>query len=234
MFKVYNLYLKHIKIIGVNMIVVVGGIKGGSGKTMLATNLTVMRAMAGKRVLLVDADEQHSSSDWAAQRISSESSLIDNWSTVRLAGKNLYAEVKKMMKDYDDVIVDVGGRDTTSQRSALSIADVLLSPVRPRSVDIWTLDDLQNLINQMSAVNHSLSCYSVINQADPVGSDNDEAFKVLSDYTEIKCLPQYIGMRKGFANAMTNGMGVTELKNADPKAVQEITTLYEAIYNKHV
>lgn len=213
------------------MIVVVGGIKGGSGKTMLATNLTVMRAMAGKRVLLVDADEQHSSSDWAAQRVGSEN-LVNSLSTVRLSGKTLYAKIKKMMKNYDDVVVDVGGRDTTSQRSALSIADVFLTPVRPRSIDIWTLDDLQQLINQISAVNHKLICYGVINQADPVGSDNDEAFKIISEYPEIKCLSQFVGMRKCFANAMTNGMGLLELKNADPKAVQEIKSIYEAVYQK--
>lgn len=210
------------------MIVVIGGIKGGSGKTMLATNLTVMRAVEGKRVLLVDADEQHSTSDWAAQRIGSETP--DNWTTVRLAGKSLYSEIQKMMRDYDDVIVDVGGRDTTSQRSALSIADILLTPVRPRSVDIWTLDDLQIMINQMHAVNHKLKCYSVINQADPIGSDNDEAFKVLSEYPEFTCLPNFIGMRKGFSNAMTSGKGVIELKNADPKAVYEMKLLYNSIY----
>lgn len=47
------------------MIIVVGGIKGGSGKSTLTTNLTVNRALEGKRVLLVDADEQRSASDWA-------------------------------------------------------------------------------------------------------------------------------------------------------------------------
>jgi anion-transporting ArsA/GET3 family ATPase len=35
------------------MIIVVAGIKGGSGKTTLATNLTVMRSLSGKDVLLV-------------------------------------------------------------------------------------------------------------------------------------------------------------------------------------
>ncbi len=212
------------------MLLVVGGIKGGSGKTMIATNLTVIRALSGKRVLLVDADEQHSTSDWAAQRVGSDHNSLNNWTTIRLAGKSLYTEIQKMMKDYDDIIVDVGGRDTTSQRSALSIADILLTPVRPRSVDIWTLDDLQIMINQMNAVNHKLKCYSVINQADPIGSDNDEAFKVLSEYPDFTCLPNFIGMRKSFSNAMSSGKGIIELKNADQKAVNELKLLYLAIY----
>jgi hypothetical protein len=29
-----------------------------------------------------------------------------------------------MAKDYDDILIDTGGRDTTSQRSALTIADI--------------------------------------------------------------------------------------------------------------
>ena len=50
------------------MIVVCGGIKGGGGKTTIATNLAVMRSQAGKDVLSVDADEQDSASDFALVR----------------------------------------------------------------------------------------------------------------------------------------------------------------------
>ena len=49
------------------MIVVVGGIKGGSGKTTVATNLAVMRAKIAD-LLLIDADDQETASDFTILR----------------------------------------------------------------------------------------------------------------------------------------------------------------------
>ena len=50
------------------MIVLIGGEKGGTGKTTLATNLAQMRAARGHDVLLVDTDKQESASSWASLR----------------------------------------------------------------------------------------------------------------------------------------------------------------------
>src|SRR6185312_4138150 len=128
------------------MILVCGGIKGGSGKTTFATNLTVMRSIDGKKVLLIDADEQKSSSDWVDQR---EAMKIDtSWTTVQLSGKAIHSQIVRFKQDYDDIIVDVGGRDTTSQRSALTVADVFLIPFKPRSLDIWTIGSVINLVSE--------------------------------------------------------------------------------------
>ena len=50
------------------MIIVVGGIKGGSGKTTVATNLAVIRSTAGRDLLLIDADDQETASDFTILR----------------------------------------------------------------------------------------------------------------------------------------------------------------------
>ncbi len=50
------------------MITVVGGTKGGSGKSTVATNLAVMLSLAGRDVLLVDADDQETSKDFTSLR----------------------------------------------------------------------------------------------------------------------------------------------------------------------
>lgn len=209
------------------MILVVGGIKGGSGKTTLATNLTVLRSAKGKKVLLVDADDQKSVSDWIEQRLGS--SIKTDWATIQISGSLIYSELRKMQNDYDDIIIDVGGRDTTSQRSALAIADTYLLPFQPRSLDIWTIGSVRKLINEIKSVNPNLKTLAAINRADPKGADNEDAMQVISEVPELK-FTCTIGQRKAFANAASYGLGVSELKITDKKAIQEIESLYHSIY----
>lgn len=211
------------------MIVVIGGIKGGSGKTTLASNLTVMRALFGKKVLLVDADEQRSASDWAEHRESL--GITTPWTTIQLAGPSVRTEIIKMRDHYDEIIVDTGGRDTTSQRAALTIADILIAPFQPRSLDVWTIGKLSTLLEEVRIVNPKLKGIAVINRADPQGSDNHDAMEIIKESDHVQCLPNTIGQRKAFANAAAEGLGVVELKLHDKKALYEINQLCDSIFN---
>lgn len=211
------------------MIVMIAGVKGGTGKTTIATNLAVMRAATGKKLLLVDADEQRSTTIWANQR--DVLGIETKWTTVSFGGKALRSQLLRMKDDYDDIIIDVGGRETTSLRASLSIADVCIVPFKPRSLDIWTLGDVKSVIAEMKPVNPNLRVFAFINQADSKGSDNEGSKSILEESDEIKCMPMTVGCRKAFANAASDGLSVTEMKVQDKKAIQEITSVYDFIYN---
>lgn len=211
------------------MIIVVGGIKGGSGKTTIATNLAVMRSMH-KKVLLVDADEQKSAWDWSQQRDAYKPDLLrGTFSTVCMSGKAIYSNLQRLREDYDDIIVDTGGRDTTSQRSALCVADKFMLPFKPSSIDIWTLGPIKQILSE--CVNPNLKSFGFISQADSIGKDNQEALEILKEFSMMTAMECTIGNRKAFRNAAAEGLGVIELFPEDKKASQEIRLLYELIYS---
>ncbi len=213
------------------MITVVGGIKGGGGKTTIATNLCVMRTQEGKKVLLVDADEQRTVSDWSAQR--QFLGIETNWVTIQLNGKSIHSELKKLMENYDDIIIDVGGRDSPSQRAALSVAHQAVIPFKPKSFDMWTLTSVKSLIAEAKGFNPNLIVIAVINQADSKGHDNEEAFEMIKESSDFLCVPTPIGNRKAFGHAAAEGLGVVELKKIDFKAIDEIRSLYRHVFSKN-
>lgn len=210
------------------MIIVFGGIKGGSGKTTLATNICQMRASDGFKVLLIDSDDQKSAYDWSLVRESSD--LKPSFPTICLGGTYLHKTILKMKDDYDDIIIDAGGRETTSQRSALSCADKFIVPFKPRSLDVWTRGAVKSLVNDFVSSNPKLKSYSLINQSDPKGKDNEISIEALDECEGIERIPVLIGNRKSFCNAAADGMGVHELKIKDEKACMELKILYDYIY----
>ena len=212
------------------MIIVAGGIKGGSGKTTVATHLAVMRALAGRDVLLIDADDQETATDFTALR---NERLPEGagYTSIKLTGASVRTETLRLTKKYDDIVIDTGGRDTTSQRAALTVADKLIVPFVPRSFDVWTLEKVANLVEEMRAANPRLQAYVFLNRADPQGRDNDEAAELLREARGLEFLDTPIGTRKAFGNAASQGLAVTELKQQDPKATQEINALFGYLFD---
>jgi chromosome partitioning protein len=212
------------------MILVCGGIKGGSGKSTIATNLAAMRAGAGKDVLLVDADEQESATIFTAIRKRDQRER-PQYTSIILRESQLRAEIDRMRSKYDDVIVDTGGRDTRSQRASLSLADVLLLPFNPRSLDIWTIENVEKLLEDMRTINPQLRAVSFLNRADPIGSDNQDSREILSAVSGIEFAGLTIVNRKAFGKAVALGLSVTELTKPDEKATREIVALYEYLFS---
>jgi chromosome partitioning protein len=202
------------------MIITVGGIKGGTGKTTIATTIAVMLSKMGRDVLLVDADDQGTATDFTNYR---EATLGQSgYTAVSLSGPAVMQEINKLAPKFRDVVIDAGGRDTKSQRSAMATSDIYITAFAPRSFEIWTLEPVVDLIGECMAVNPNLRAFALLNRTDAQGKDNEETKKLIQAMEGIEYLDTPIGNRKAFASAASIGLVVSELKPFDNKAIQEV------------
>lgn len=212
------------------MVIVVGSQKGGVGKTTIATNLAAWFASNGSETLLVDADDQGSAADFTAYREQTKGNT--GYTLVQLLGPNIRKQVESMRSKYDHIIIDTGGRDTTSQRAAMFACDVFLTPFNPRSYDLWTVTKVCDLVAEIQATRgEPMQAYSFINRADTRSQDNKQMAEALAGYEELTYLPFPLTNRKAFANSAANGLAVFEMEQPDLKAVAEIEALFNAIYH---
>lgn len=211
------------------MIITVGGIKGGGGKSVTATNLIVMRRLAGVDALLVDADEQGSAAEFADQRAALERGTIP---CVRLNGKAVREQVRQLAPRYADIIIDTGGRDTASQRAALSVSDLALLPFQPGNFDLWTKETVEALIEEVRTINPGLRALAYISRGLSQGTDNAQARELLATSAVLELAEVTLVNRKAVNSATGEGLAVVELQGRarDPKAEAEMRALYRAVF----
>lgn len=203
------------------MIVTVGNVKGGVGKTTLSINLAIALASSGRDVLLIDGDEQGTAAAFTELRTEEKGS--PGYTAVVLQGAAIRTQVRQLVPKYADIIIDVGGRDTGSLRAALTVSDVVLIPVKPRSFDLWGVDQTADLVKEAREINEELRAVAVLNEADAQGKDNEAALQALSEVEGLETAPALIVRRKAFPNAAAAGLSVLEYD--DPKARDEFTQL---------
>lgn len=216
------------------MIVTVGNTKGGVGKTTLAVNMAIARALAGRDVWLIDGDRQGTAQ--TAIRIRSEAGHMPGLACSAYPdGPTLRTQVQQQASKYDDVVIDAGGRDSTALRAALVLSDVLIVPFAPRSYDVWALADIGGLVDEARSVRDGLRAYAILNLADPGerSTDNAEAAAAVADVPQFSYLPTPIRRRKAFSNAAGQGLSVLEMRPPDPKAVIELDALVRSVFNIH-
>lgn len=212
------------------MLVLIGGEKGGTGKTTLATNLAAMRAIAGHDVLLVDTDVQGSASYWATSR--EEAGAQPRVASIQKFGKGLSAELRDLATRYEDVIIDAGGRDAVELRAALVVAERVLVPLQASQFDVWTLDRMEDLVAQAQGINEGLRAFVVINRAsaNPAVAESQEAREFLGEFAHLGLVETVIRDRIAYRKAAREGLAVLELPQRDPKAAAEVQQLYAEVF----
>ena len=209
------------------MIILIGSQKGGCGKSTTAVNISAYLAKNGGDVVLVDADRQCTSANWAMDRSANKDLPI-----VHCVQKyeNIRDTLQDLDKRYEHVVVDAAGRDSRELRTGMTTAHILIVPFRPSQPDLDTLPKLQEIIIQAKDLNPDLVVHGLLTMAptNPVVHETTEACEYLQDYPEIQLLKSIIRDRKVYRDAMCEGMGVIEMSN--PKASEEIQSLMKEVF----
>ena len=198
------------------MIISVLNIKGGVGKTTVATNLAVGISKTGKSVLLIDTDTQGSAVAWRGER-------EDDKAPITVISLSAAAALRKQIigfrDSFDCVIID--GSPHVDALAAVSIAasDLVILPVGPSPLDIWATAKMVTQIEDAQVINPAIKARFLINKFNKVTLLSKETRAVLEEFT-VPVLNTTLGNRVAYADTMTQGMSALEW--TDRKAKDEV------------
>lgn len=202
------------------MIITIGNIKGGVGKSTVAFNVGMwLRENSESRVNFIDLDPQQTLNDTVKVRQElGHTPTIDSIST----------KVPDVFNDQDDYVIDVSVADKEAMFKALEKTDIVIVPCMPSQSDVWATG---KFVDMLKLLYPKLNVILFINRADthPGNKDGDEAEAALREIENAHYVDVRLHSRVAYRKSFSEGKSLRELKT-DKKATQEFDELMARIF----
>jgi chromosome partitioning protein len=178
--------------------------KGGAGKTTLAAQLAIVWALQGRRLALLDIDPQGSLAAWAELRRARLGEAALGFEFAAQSGWRASEWVERHARDADIVLVDSPPHAELEARIALRAATLVVVPLQPSPLDLWSTGTTLNLARA-----ESRPILAVLNRV-PARSSLIATVTAQLARDGVFVAKARLGSRVAFAQAMAQGSGVVE------------------------
>lgn len=204
-------------------IILFDSVKGGVGKSTLLAQFSV--AMSSKyNIAIMDCDPQGSLVTWATRRFEN-----NNYSkNFDLLAANL--DLQQYKNEYDFILIDSAGADTTTGRQLLLQANIVISPLQPTQAALDTIILHYDILRQAISVNKNIKAFYLLNDCSTHFKDQEaiDAKNELNNFINLNnhlatVIPSLIYSRKllkttystgGTCFDIVNNKSLNEIQNA--------------------
>lgn len=220
------------------MIITVANQKGGSGKSTIVQNLSIMlgEEHGFENILVIDTDPQKSIEMFCNLRSDNDKPSL---TCINRAGKSLKECIRAMIDKYEIIIIDTAGSENTETQQALLLSNICLIPTTNSQYDLSillkTMEDIQKL---QDGFNPYLKSFILLNKipTNPfMSNEKKDVITFINSYKEenkidITLLDSAIYERISYKRCVSEGFGVSELES-DNKARLDFKKFYDELFN---
>jgi chromosome partitioning protein len=197
-------------------------VKGGVGRSTIATNLAAVFSEK-KPTALIDCDlPQGTSASWYAVRKSETPPGNLTLATVR-DYRELIIRARELSQDHRYIIIDAPPRIAEMTRAIIVMSTLCLVPLGASAAEIWSTADLLETINAARSYRGDIDVRIVWNRFRAQTREANDLSEAARNELGLKELNTRLGYRVAYSEALARGLAVNEW--LDKTAHSEIEAL---------
>jgi len=216
------------------MIITIGAEKGGVGKSRLATHIAVMAACSDVDVLLLDTDQQGSSTSFT--RIRNDEGVQPPINVLSLP-PNPVRELESLSKKYTLIVVDIGAQNYRTMLECALVSDLVLVPCGADQQEVESTLSVFDTLKAMGPrhIQGSIPAHVVLTRVSHV--EEAKSNVDLRQYFKsegISVFDSHLAQRTAWLASGRSGRAVHELrgKERSQKAIDEMDGVYKEIVKR--